>query len=265
MNAFYVTRSAAVFGAAALVLLGTGTGCATKKHVRQVVQPVEARVGQVEKTTKDHSSAIGEIENNVSRVDERAMDADRKAKAAADAAQTAHNRADTAHTRADAAYSRADQVGQVAESTRSRLGSFVENIDNYKMVNSQNVLFGLNRANLTDEGKQALDTAVGQISNTKNYVLEIQGFTDSTGSVQHNLELSRKRADAVVRYLTVKHNIPLRKINVLGVGEEDPTADNSTRDGRKQARRVELKVFALDFGAPDASASTATPGQTTRE
>jgi outer membrane protein OmpA-like peptidoglycan-associated protein len=247
MNALYARKSTIVLGAAALVLVGTG--CATKKHVRSVVAPVEARVGEVEKTTKDHASAIGEIENNVSRVDERAMDADKKAVAAGQAAQAAQNRADQAFGQAGTAQGRADSAHQLAETTRSRLTSLAENIDNYKLVTTENVLFGLEKAALTDESKQQLDSAVGQLATAKNYVLEIQGFTDATGSPEYNLQLSRRRADAVVRYLTTQHNVPLRKISVLGIGEDDPTADNTTRDGRKVARRVEVKVFALDLGS----------------
>ena len=248
MKGLYTGRPAVILGAAAFMLVGTG--CATKKHVRQVVAPVEARVGATEQKTADHASAIGELENNVSRVDERAMDADRKALAAGQAAQQAHLRADAAH-------GRADQAAQLAESTRSRLGEVVENIDNYKMVSTDAILFGLNKHTLTKEAKSQLDAAVEKIKGSKNYVLEIQGFTDKTGSINTNLALSQRRADAVVRYLTVQHNIPLRKINVLGVGEEDPNADNTTREGRKQARRVEIKVFALDLGNTPATNTTA--------
>jgi outer membrane protein OmpA-like peptidoglycan-associated protein len=242
----YTGRPAVILGAAAFMLVGTG--CATKKHVRQVVAPVEARVGSVEKKTTDQASAIGELENNVSRVDEKVMDADKKAVAAGQAASTAQTRADAAHGRAEAAFGRADQVNQLAESTRSRLGEVVENIDNYKMVSTEAILFGLNKHNLTDEAKAQLDAAVEKIRGSKNYVLEIQGFTDKTGSASTNLALSQRRADSVVRYLTLQHNIPLRKISVLGIGEDDPNADNTTREGRKQARRVEIKVFALELG-----------------
>jgi outer membrane protein OmpA-like peptidoglycan-associated protein len=186
------------------------------------------------------------------------MDADRKAVAAGQAASQAQTRADAAHGRADAAYGRADQATQLAESTRSRLGEVVENIDNYKMVSTEAILFGLNKSTLTKDAKAQLDAAVQKIQGTKNYVLEIQGFTDKTGSANTNLALSQRRADAVVRYLTVQHNIPLRKINVLGIGEDDPNADNKTREGRKQARRVEIKVFALELGtnAPNTTASS---------
>ena len=240
-------KTTAMLSAAAMLML-VGTGCATKKHVRQVVGPVEARVSQTEKRNTEQQAAIGELENSVSRADERAMDAERKARAAGEAAQTAHNRADQAYGRADQAQGAADSARTLAESTRARLTEVSENIDNYKLVTSENILFGLNRHALTKEAKEQLDQAVAQLQNSKNFVLEIQGFTDATGSTSTNLELSRRRADSVVRYLTVKHNVPLRKINVLGVGEEDPTADNKSREGRKQARRVELRVFALDLG-----------------
>ena len=227
-----------MFGAAILMVIGTG--CATKKHVRQTVAPVEARVHSAEQRNAEQQAAIGELETGVARADERAMDAERKASAAGQAAQVAHNRADQAHNRADQSY-------QLAESTRSRLSSMAENIDNYQLVTNENIHFGLNKFQLTKEAKQMLDDAVAKLQGTKNYVLEIQGFTDATGGTMQNLELSRKRADAVVRYLTVHHNVPLRKINVLGVGEEDATADNKTREGRKMARRVEIKVFALNL------------------
>jgi outer membrane protein OmpA-like peptidoglycan-associated protein len=243
MTAFYA-RSAATFSVAAIMLIGTG--CATKKHVRQTVGPVEARVTQAERRNVEQQAAIGELGNSVSRADEKAMDADRKAREAGEAAKVAHNRADTA-------FNRADSAAQLAESTRSR----------YKLVTSEKVHFGVNKYKLSKETKEQLDNAVAQIQNSKNYVLEIQGFTDKTGSASHNLELSRKRADEVVRYLTVQHNIPLRKINVLGVGEEDPSADNSSREGRKEARRVEVRVYSLDLGEGVNAGNTSTSNTNT--
>jgi len=240
-------KSTAMLSAAAMLLF-IGTGCATKKHVRQTVGPVEARVSQTEKRNAEQQAALGELENSVSRADERAMDADRKAVAAGQAAQDARGRADQAQGRADSAQTTANSANTLAESTRARLATMSENIDNYKLVTSENILFGLNKAALTKDAEAQLDQAVAQLQNAKNFVLEIQGFTDATGSANTNLDLSRRRADSVVRYLTVKHNVPLRKINVLGVGEDDPTADNKTKEGRKQARRVEIRVFSLDLG-----------------
>jgi outer membrane protein OmpA-like peptidoglycan-associated protein len=78
----------------------------------------------------------------------------------------------------------------------------------------------------------------------KGYVIEITGFTDSTGSVQKNKILSQKRAQAVIDYLVETHNIPLRRIGTsYGYGENQAVGDNTTNDGRAQNRRVEIKLL----------------------
>lgn len=248
-----VFRSSLLASVAVLSILGTG--CATKKHVRNVVGPVEARVSNAEKKSAEQASQIGEINNNVSRVDERAMDADKRARAAGESADRANQSAQQAGVRAD-------EARHLAEQSRARLGEVVENIDNYQHVTTESILFDVNKATLKKEAKEQLDGAVAKIKDSKNFVLEIQGFTDSTGRAQSNLALSQRRADAVVRYMTVQHNVPLRKIHVLGVGEEDPTADNTSREGRKQARRVDIKVFALDLNAPAGAKTTAAASST---
>lgn len=235
-----------MFGAAALLLVSTG--CATKKHVRQAVGPVETRVGSVERRTSEQAAALGDVENNVSRVDERAMEADRKAAAAGQSAQQAQQSADAARSRADQAHGMADQ-------TRARLTEVVGNLDNFQHVTTESIFFAVNKAKITKDEMQKLDDAVAKLQGNNNYVLEIQGFTDKTGGTQMNLELSRRRADEVVRYLTVKHNVPLRRIHVLGVGEDVPNADNSTREARKQNRRVDVNVYAR---AIDGAAGTNT-------
>jgi len=257
MKASMTPRPAMMFGAAVLALLSTG--CATKKHVRQVVGPVETRVGSVEKRTAEQAAALGDVENNVSRVDERAMEADRKAAAAGQAAQQAQQRADSAQNRADNAHTLAGQAQQMADQTRSRLTDVVGNLDNYQHVTTESIFFAVNRSKLTKEEMAKLDEAVAKLQGNSNYVLEIQGFTDKTGSAASNLELSRRRADEVVRYLTVKHNLPLRRIHVLGVGVA-PDSDNSTRAARKQNRRVDVNVFAraIDGGK---TASNSSPDQ----
>jgi len=239
-------KSGAVLGAAFLTVLGTG--CATKKHVRSVVAPVEARVTGAEQKGRQQEAQIGELQNNVSRADEHAMDADRKARAAGDAAERANQSAQTAGLRAD-------EARKLAEGTRSRIGEVVENFDNYKPVSTETVLFNLNKSNLTKQAMEQLDHSVAGLQSAKNYLLEIQGYADKSGNAQSNLALSQRRADSVVRYLTTKHNIPLRKIHVLGLGEEGQENAN-TREARKQARKVEIRVFALDLGADKAQSNT---------
>jgi outer membrane protein OmpA-like peptidoglycan-associated protein len=75
-------------------------------------------------------------------------------------------------------------------------------------------------------------------------VLEVSGFADTNGSIARNRALSQQRADAVIRYLVENHRIPLRRIvTPYGYGESNPVADNTSRDGRAQNRRVEIKLL----------------------
>ena len=115
----------------------------------------------------------------------------------------------------------------------------------------------------TDQIAQASHEAIAQsIAGLKHYAIEVTGYTDKVGDRQYNLQLSRRRADSVVRYLTENGKIPLVRIHTLGYGEDMPAADNKSRDGRKQNRRVEVKVLAPPMTAQasntQASANPAT-------
>jgi outer membrane protein OmpA-like peptidoglycan-associated protein len=69
--------------------------------------------------------------------------------------------------------------------------------------------------------------------------VEIQGHTDSTGSADHNLDLSRRRADTVKAYLQL-YGISAGRLKTTGLGESRPVGDNATEEGRALNRRVEL-------------------------
>jgi outer membrane protein OmpA-like peptidoglycan-associated protein len=142
----------------------------------------------------------------------------------------------------------------------SRANGIADNLNNYKLVTTEKVYFKVNKSNLSDEDRQKLDAALGQVQNSKIYVIEVAGYTDKTGSKAANLELARKRAEAVVRYLTVDKNVPLRAIHDVGVGSEFPDATNKTRAERKENRRVDVKLYTLDLSS-SASASNM-PAQT---
>jgi outer membrane protein OmpA-like peptidoglycan-associated protein len=106
------------------------------------------------------------------------------------------------------------------------------------------VLFGFGKSSLSDEAKARLDELAKDAMSRKRFVIEVEGFTDSTGSPAVNFELSQKRAEAVVRYLTSTHKIPLRTIHLIGSGSESPVGENKTVQGRRQNRRVEVRLFA---------------------
>ena len=244
--------SLAVLGLAAVFAALTSVGCATKKYVRETIAPVQTKVADIEKKDAAQDTAIADLGKGVSRADERAQGADSKAGDAAREAARANDSAAAASKQAGAAQSTADKgVAQATQAERSvgTLGNRVENMDNFKLASTEAVLFGLGKSELSEEAKAQLDAFAAKVAPMKHYVVEVQGFTDSTGAPAANIELSRRRAAAVVRYLTLDKKIPLFRVNTIGYGKASPAADNKTRDGRKQNRRVEVKLFAPDLGS----------------
>lgn len=257
-----------LLGTAAVFALTT-TGCATKKHVAKVVAPIEGRVTDSEKKLAENQSAINELEGGVTRADERAMDADKKAVAAGQEASRANERAGQAGQRADEARSLAERglskIGDVENSVNS-VQNTIQNLDTFKMVAEDSVLFRFGRSVLDQAAKDKLDQAVSQVQGMRAYVIEVHGFTDRVGNKDYNLELSRKRANEVVRYLTVNHNIPLRRIHVIGLGSEKPADEAKTRAANAANRRVEVKVYAPEYavaGMANQPASQTAPARTT--
>jgi len=120
----------------------------------------------------------------------------------------------------------------------------ISSLDQYDLVKTVSVLFPVNKATLGKKQKAQLDELAAKAPSAKNYMVEIQGFADPTGNFDKNLALSQRRADAVVKYLTVKHNIPLRRISVpMGYGSTKPVGDVKTAKGREDDRRVEVRVL----------------------
>jgi outer membrane protein OmpA-like peptidoglycan-associated protein len=217
------------------------------------VDPLTNRVGQLENSAKETEKSIGNLEQGVSRADERARGAESRASQAAEAAQQANDRAVKSGEQADAAAraaagaaGQAEQVGQRASAQASALDNRISSLDNYSMVAEGSVLFDSGKSELNDAAKQSLDEMAAKVQPFKRFVVEIQGFTDQVGAPDYNLELSRQRASSVQRYLIMQHKVPLYRISILGAGEDAPVADNKTRDGRKQNRRVEVKVYTAD-------------------
>jgi outer membrane protein OmpA-like peptidoglycan-associated protein len=124
-------------------------------------------------------------------------------------------------------------------------------MNKYQMTKSETVLFGVNRWILTDDEKAKLDEFAKSVNGLDRYVIEVQGFTDKTGPASYNETLSQERAEAVARYLINEHKTPVRSISMVGSGWAQPVADDKTRDGRKQNRRVEVRLFV-----PEASSAS---------
>lgn len=237
------------------------SGCATKKHVREAIAPVQQQVNQGQKDTASNKTAIGDLDRQVAGADEKAQDAGRKAQDAANAAAQANSAAQQAATSADSANVQAQQAIANANQVSQTLQTSLQNLDNYTLSKNVQVLFRIGQRTLPKEAKEQLDQAVQDAGGMHNYIVEVEGFTDRSGGQAFNLELARQRADAVVHYLAVEKNIPLRDVRELAVGSEFPNADNKTRAARKENRRVDVKIYSLNLtGQPsNTSISQTTP------
>lgn len=233
-----------ITGVLAVGLLATG--CATKKYVAKTIAPVESRVGGTEsknseqdKMIAEHGTQIGEMDKDLSRTKERLSDTDAKAVAAGESARRAGEKADGAQLAADGARTLAQQGIQKTDD----LAKAVDGMNRYQVAKSDTILFPVGKSTLTTDAKAQIDEFYGSVADRQRYVIEVQGFTDKTGTPALNEALSEARAQEVARYLANEHKVPLRSISMLGSGYAQPVADDKTRDGRKQNRRVELRLF----------------------
>ncbi|MFE9169505.1 OmpA family protein [Streptomyces kebangsaanensis] len=102
------------------------------------------------------------------------------------------------------------------------------------------VLFARDSAKLSDQAKARIDAIAEEINKQKSTQVRVFGFTDNLGSHAHGVVLSKQRANAVQDVLSQKLNDPNITFDVRGYAEQYPIADNSTEDGRKKNRRVEV-------------------------
>jgi peptidoglycan-associated lipoprotein len=193
-------------------LVGT-TGCATKKYVKQETGTVNTRVDEVQ----------GQVEQNQTRLNTHDKTLAAHEQKMGEISQTAQD-----------ALRRAQEAGKLAE------GKFL-----YETVlTDDKVKFGFDTSDLSPEARSALDDFAAKIKqDNKNVYVEVQGHTDNVGSTKYNEELGLLRAESVRRYLNASQSFPLHRINVISYGKTTPIADNKTREGRAQNRRVVLVVL----------------------
>src|SRR5579885_1376164 len=234
-------QTVSALGALSLLLV---TGCTTKNYVRSQTTPV------IQKTN--------ELDDAVATNNRNLHDVDQRAQAGITQAQNSANQAQQSAQSAGSAASHAQQSAQEAVNRVDSLSGVVANLDNYKQVADVQVNFGFDKADLTRSAKQKLDAFAGQLNGQKTYILAVTGGTDSTGPADYNYALSQRRADAVVQYLATKYNVPARRFYLIGIGKDKEVAPNNTAEGRKQNRRVEIRM--LSNGGTQNAATPANPG-----
>ncbi len=119
-----------------------------------------------------------------------------------------------------------------------------EDLNNYTLNEIhvfENLLFDFDKFQLLDDGKREMKALFQYINTDESLQITINGHTDTIGSERYNLLLSRKRAQAVARYLQGL-GLPRDRVTWTGLGDEKPIASNKTEAGRKQNRRVEFVI-----------------------
>lgn len=135
---------------------------------------------------------------------------------------------------------------QAAEMQKDLEGAKVERVgEGIKITFDSGLLFDVNKAELKQASKDNLTKLAGILNKYPDTNILLEGHTDSTGSEEWNLELSKLRSQSVENYLAGKQVMETRFTN-MGYGESQPIASNDTVDGRSANRRVEVAIYAND-------------------
>ena len=113
---------------------------------------------------------------------------------------------------------------------------------NRLVIRMRGINFPVGQATLTPENYILLSKVQQAIRIFERPTVTIEGHTDSTGSAQTNLELSQKRAEAVMTYLVANNTLPSNKIRAIGYGPDRPLAPNTTPEGRAINRRIDVLI-----------------------
>jgi len=170
------------------------------------------------------------------RLEQRTAEAN-QARASADRAK---NEADIARAQADAAANSAREEQAKNAALQQQLADLqAKQTDRGIVVTLSDVLFNIDRAELSAEGMRTVQKLADVLMQEPQSAVLIEGFTDSTGSADHNLQLSQRRADAV-RNALIGLGVPGDKIATRGYGEAYPVASNADAGSRQLNRRVEI-------------------------
>ena len=203
------------FGKAVGILMATAMvaalgACATAKSVDQKIADVQAQ----------QNKKIDSIETQVEDLQQKQKQTD--------------VRLDQLSQEAQDALKRATEAGVLAKGKVVFQQTFAED----------RVRFPLDRYDLSKDSQQALDDFASKVKGiNEQYFIEVQGHTDDTGGARYNDELGQRRADAVRRYLSRQHLVPLNRMSTISYGDTLPVASNKTKAGRSENRRVVLVVL----------------------
>ncbi len=230
------------------------TGCATKKFVQEEVaksqERVGSEVGRVDKSLGDEKARVDGLQKELGETRAATEAATRKVSEATAVATQAASRADEASAKATDAATRADAAGATAKEalgkateTDQRLTKLWASRDKRTLTETLVVQFDFDKWVLDDGAQTRLLALVKQLQDQPQLSVELEGYTDNIGASAYNIGLSQRRAEAVRRFL-VEKGVELPRIHSIGLGDIRPVADNKTKQGRDQNRRVSIRLYA---------------------
>ena len=185
-------------------------------------------------------SQVVPLENRFVTAEDRMMRTEQNAQRLSGQLEELGQVANLAKGGAAAAQDTADAAVEGVNKTNDRISS----LDDYEVKKASTINFKVASAVLSPDAKTMLDDLATQAKSERGFVIEVRGFASADGSENLNRALSQRRSDAIVRYLAENHDIPLRRIILpYGYGEAMPVADNTTREGRQENRRAEVKIL----------------------
>lgn len=189
---------------------------------------------------KDNLEVAQSIDSRVSPAEERLTLAEQNAQRVSGQIDELMAISNAARGGAKAAQDTADAAIAGVNATNARITA----MDEYVVQSTATVNFRVGSAVLSPEAKASLDEVATAATTLKGYQIEVTGFASADGATKSNKSLSQRRAQAVIDYMIETHNVPLRRIGQsFGYGELQAVADNTTREGREQNRRVEVKLL----------------------
>ena len=204
---------------------------ASKKYVRRQIQPIQDRLNELDELTTSHAQMI--------------KDADARA---SQGLQLVSSKEKEADQHAIEAGSKAEAAKLAATQTTTRVGNaeqLVGNVDEYKNTSQTEIHFRSGQTALSKQAKDTLDEMAAPLKDQHNYFIEVQGFAPGHGHAA--IATSRMMADSVVRYMVLKHKIPVYRIYVLALGDGSTAPKDGTMTRRLGGGRVEVNLLKNDL------------------
>ena len=227
---------------------------AAAQQAQQQAQQAQQQAATAQQRAQDQERAAQQAQQQLQQEQAAAQQAQQELQQEQGAEQQAQLQAQAEQQQLQQTQQQLQQAQTDKEQLRQRLLSQLNQVlqtrDSARglIVNMPDVLFQTNSATLTSNARERLAKVAGILIAYPDIHVEVDGYTDSTGSVNYNQQLSQQRADSVRSFL-VEQGVPSPSVDAKGFGPSDPVASNDTPQGRQRNRRVDLVVSGQSIGA----------------